>query len=246
MNSFKSSINNPWFTVTMGFAGIIVGYGIAMGTGATSAPTPSQPAQVVKQPTNPTPTPPPAAPTAKDVKPVDPNIDHIRGNPNAAISVIEYSDYECPFCARHHPTMQQLVDDYGDDVNWVYRHYPLGFHDNAQIAAEAAECANELGGNDAFWSYSDVLFEKGVAGKTREDFITFATDLNLETSKFTECLDSGKYTQHVKDDMASGAAAGVSGTPGNIVYNNNTKEANLVSGAQPVSAFKAIIDPMLQ
>ena len=246
MNSLKSTTNNPWFGVAMALVGVIVGYGIAMGTGVTSAPAPSQPAQVAQQPTNPTPSKPPAPPPAGDVKPVDPKIDHIRGNPKAIISIIEYSDYECPFCARHHPTMQQLVDDYGDDVNWVYRHFPLGFHKNAQITAEAAECANELGGNDAFWTYTDMLFEKGVANKTRDDFIAYAGDMNLDTDKFTECLDSGKYTQHVKDDMASGSAGGVSGTPGNIVYNNKTKEAKLVSGAQPVSAFKAIIDPMLQ
>ena len=131
-------------------------------------------------------------------------------------------------------------------MNWVYRHYPLGFHPNAQISAEAAECANDLNGNDAFWTYTDLLFEKGVKGKTKEDFIAYAEEIGLEKGAFTDCLDSGKYTQHVKDDMASGSAGGVSGTPGNIVYNNKTKEAKLVSGAQPASAFKAIIDPMLQ
>lgn len=240
-----NSTSHNWFGISMVLLGVIVGYGIAMSNGGTAGN--AQPsAQVAKNQPSPTPSQPPAAPEAGDVVPVDPKVDHIRGNPKAKISVIEYSDFECPFCARHHPTMQQLVDDYGDDVNWVYRHFPLGFHKLAQITAEGAECANELGGNDAFWEYTDALFEKGVPNKTKDDFIAYAVDIGLDKAKFTDCLDSGKYTQHVKDDMAGGSAGGVSGTPGNIVYNNKTKEAKLVSGAQPISAFKAIIDPMLQ
>jgi protein-disulfide isomerase len=103
--------------------------------------------------------------TAQDagtVSPIDPKTDHIRGNPNASVAVIEYSDYQCPFCKAVHPTYQKIMDTYGDDVMWVYRHYPLPFHPHAQKAAEGGECAAELGGNDAFWKYTDQLFESGA------------------------------------------------------------------------------------
>lgn len=236
---------NPWFAISMALIGAIVGYGIAMGTGMQVASAPSQPSQIAQQPTNPTPSQPPPPPPAGDIVPIDAEVDHIRGNPNAKVSVIEYSDYECPFCARHHPTMQQVMDEYGDDVNWVYRHYPLSFHPNAQMTAEASECVNEQGGNDAFWAYTDLLFEKGVANKTKDDFIAYAGEVGVDTDEFVNCLDSGKYTQHVKDDMAGGSAAGVSGTPGNIVVNNETGDKQLVSGAQPFASFQSVIDQYL-
>lgn len=84
--------------------------------------------------------------------------DHYRGNPDAEIVLVEYSDYECPFCTRFQTTMQQVIADYGDQVAWVYRHYPLPqLHPNAIMLANASECATELGGSDAFWELSDVL-----------------------------------------------------------------------------------------
>lgn len=185
----------------------------------------------------------PEAAPAGDVKPVDPQVDHIRGNPNAKVSVIEYSDFECPFCSRNHPTMQQIVDTYGDDVNWVYRHFPLGFHSNAQKAAEASECAAELGGNDKFWEMADMIMEKGADNTQLE---SYAAAIGLNAAKFKDCLDSGRTAGRVQSDTAEGSTAGVNGTPGNIVLNNSTKESRMVSGAQPFSAFQAVIDEMLK
>jgi protein-disulfide isomerase len=186
----------------------------------------------------------PEAPPAGDVKPVDAKVDHIRGNPDAKVSVIEYSDFECPFCSRNHPTMKQILETYGDDVNWVYRHYPLPFHPNAQKAAEASECAAELGGNDTFWEMTDMMMEKGVTDATQ--FPVYAKAVGLNEAKFTECLTSGRHAQRVTDDMTGGSAAGVNGTPGNIVLNNETEESRNVSGAQPFSAFQTVIDEMLK
>lgn len=229
--------NNPWFAVSMGLVGVIVGY--MLGTGSAALPS----AAVPTPPAVPAAPDSVEAPPAGDVKPVDAATDHIRGNPDAKVSVIEYSDFECPFCSRNHPTMQQILDTYGDDVNWVYRHYPLPFHANAQKAAEASECAAELGGNDSFWKMTDMIMEKGA---DNTQLASYAKAIGLNEAKFTECLNSGKHAQRVTDDMTGGSAAGVNGTPGNIILNNETEESRNVSGAQPFSAFQTVIDEMLK
>lgn len=86
------------------------------------------------------------------------DVDHFRGNKDARLVLVEYSDYECPFCQQFHPSMTQLMDEYGDKIGWVYRHYPLSFHPSAQKAAEAAECVTQLTDNETFWEYTDALF----------------------------------------------------------------------------------------
>ena len=95
--------------------------------------------------------------SAKNVPVVDASTDHIRGNPDAELAIIEYVDYQCPFCQRVHPTMQQLLTDYGDKVMWVMRNFPLGFHPDALPLATGAECAADQGGNDAYWDYADKI-----------------------------------------------------------------------------------------
>lgn len=101
---------------------------------------------------------PATAQEAKNVPAVDVSKEHVRGNPNASITIVEYSDFQCPFCQRDFATLNAILEQYGDDVNLVYRHYPLSFHQNAQKAAEASECAAELGGNDTFWEFHDAIF----------------------------------------------------------------------------------------
>jgi len=233
------SKSNPWFAISMGLIGIIVGYGIAAGTGQGGF---NFPAKTGDQPAaeDPTPTPPP--PPAGEVTPYDANTDHMKGDPDAIITLFEYSDFECPFCGRHAPTVEQVLEEYGDDVNVVFRHFPLSFHTNAQKAAEATECAADQGGDDAFWEFHDKLFESGVE---QGNYATYAEEIGLNVSDFNDCLDSGKFEQKVKDDMDSGVKAGVRGTPGNILFNNETEESKSVSGAQPFANFQGALDEML-
>ncbi|PIE33353.1 disulfide bond formation protein DsbA [candidate division KSB3 bacterium] len=187
---------------------------------------------------------------AKNVRRVSPERDHLYGNPDALISLIEYSDFECPYCKTFHATPREIVDAYDGQVNWVYRHYPLQFHNpGAQKQAEASECAAELGGNDAFWAYADTIYERTTSngkGFPIEQLVPLAKEIGLDATQFQACLESGKYAKRVQDELQEGAKSGISGTPGSILLNNTTGDVKLMSGAQPVGSFKAEIDNMLQ
>ncbi|MFA5827709.1 MAG: thioredoxin domain-containing protein, partial [Candidatus Paceibacterota bacterium] len=124
--------------------------------------------------------------------------DHIRGDINAPIKIVEYSDTECPFCKRFHVTMQQVMNEYGKNgkVAWVYRHSPIdSLHPKARKEAEATECANELGGNDKFWEYIDRVYEITPANNGLDplELPKIATYVGLNVTDFNTCLDSGKY-----------------------------------------------------
>jgi protein-disulfide isomerase len=165
------------------------------------------------------------------------NKDHIRGDiSKAKVVLVEYSDFQCPYCGRHNPTMIELMDQYGDDVAWVYRHWPLeSIHSEARPAALASECADDQG---KFWEYSDALYENQDS-LGDEYFTQLAGDLGLDVGEFKDCYDSGKYNDVVDQDLASGSAAGVEGTPATFV--NGT----LVSGAYPIETFQGMIDEIL-
>lgn len=195
-------------------------------------------------PTAPSPTP---TNTGKiNIVPVDKDNDWIKGDKNAEISVIEFSDLECPFCKRFHSTMQQVVADYDGKVNWVYRHFPLtSLHSKAPKEAEATECAGEQGGNEAFWAYTDRLFEITPAnnGLDASQLPAIAEYVGLDVNKFNECLDSGKYAQKVKDQTQQAQAAGGRGTPYSVIIAGDKKVP--IPGALPVDSVKALIDPLL-
>jgi protein-disulfide isomerase len=185
--------------------------------------------------TDPAPIPSQPTPTSQ-VAPVSSN-DYIRGNKDAKVTIIEYSDFECPFCSRFKETIDQVLEAYPNDVRLVYRHFPLSFHQNAQKAAEAAECAGEQG---KFYEMHDEIF-KAAKSKTlsEEKFKSLAVSLGLNASQFNSCLDDGKYASKIRNQMASGSAAGVTGTPGTFI------NGELVKGAVPFSQIKAIIDKNL-
>lgn len=186
---------------------------------------------------------------AKNVRKVDPERDHIYGNPDALITLIEYSDFECPYCKSYHPNPKQVVDDSDGQVNWVYRHYPLQFHNpGAQKQAEASECAAELGGNDAFWKYTDTIYERTTSngrGFPIENLVPLAEELGLDADAFRECLESEKYAERVQEELKEGANSGITGTPGTIILNNETGEVRLASGALPVNQLQARVQELL-
>lgn len=179
---------------------------------------------------------------AKDVKPLSEG-DHVRGNKDAVVTLIEYSDYDCPYCGRFHATAKEVVEAYDGKVNWVYRHFPLpGHNPSATQKAIAVECANELSGSKAFWEMSDILYEEMPAV---EELKAIAKRVGLSEAKFDTCMKSGKYESKVQEQMQGGAAVGVSGTPGNILRNNETGEVSVIPGALPFDSVKSLIDPML-
>ena len=176
--------------------------------------------------------------------------DHIRGDINAPVKIVEYSDTECPFCKRFHATMKEVMDEYGKDgkVAWVYRHFPLDqLHSKARKEAVALECANEQGGNDKFWSYADRLYEVTPAnnGLDPAELPKIAQYVGLDTTKFNTCLGSTKYDKHIEDEVQNATATGGNGTPWSIVVGKNGKKYP-ISGAQPLPAVKQLIDLALQ
>lgn len=165
--------------------------------------------------------------------------DAVLGDKNAPVTIIEFSDFECPFCARfYQQTLPLIKENYikTGKVKLVYRDFPLSFHPNAQKAAEAAECAGEQGN---YYEMHDLLFEKGVSGGVAS-FKQYAKDLGLDTTKFNECLDSGKFASEVQKDFQDGQNYGVSGTP--TFFINGIK----VVGAQPYNVFEQIIEQELK
>ena len=162
--------------------------------------------------------------------------DHVRGNFDAPITLVEYSDFECPYCEKHFPILSKILNDYKGQVRLVYKHFPLSFHKNAQKAAEASECASEQG---KFWEYHDKLFENQPGGYSIAGFKQWASDLGLDASQFNDCFDSGKYASKVQADLVDGQNRGVGGTPATFV------NGQLVSGAVPYESFKTVIDQIL-
>jgi len=181
-------------------------------------------------------------PTAIQVQAVDKNNDWIRGDKNAKVSIIEFSDLDCPYCARFHETMKQVIDAYDGQVNWVYRHFPLtSLHPEAAVKAEAVECVGELGGNDKVWQFLDKLYTEKI---TASQLPTTVSSLGLDSGKFQECLNSGKYKGAVSNEAVQAQAAGGRGTPHSVIVAGDTKLP--ISGALPFDSIKAQLDAVLQ
>ncbi|HLC03213.1 MAG TPA: DsbA family protein [Anaerolineales bacterium] len=171
------------------------------------------------------------------------------GKPDAPVTVVEFSDYECPFCQRHFAnTLPALKKDYIDTgkVRYVFRDYPLdSIHPQARKAAEAAHCAGEQG---KYWEMHDRLF-KNQRALMVDNLRGFARDLGLKVEDFNSCLDQGKYATTVSEDLAAGSAVGVTGTPTFFIGKtaaDGTIEATSVRGAQPITTFRQVVDRLLE
>ncbi|HUR35679.1 MAG TPA: thioredoxin domain-containing protein [Vicinamibacterales bacterium] len=158
-----------------------------------------------------------------------------RGAASAPIEIIEFSDFQCPFCQRANPTVDQVLKTYGDRVKFVYRHYPLPNHPNARTSAEAAACAQVQG---KFWEYHDQLFAN-PAKLTDPDLKAHAAAIGLDTAKFNTCFDNRQQKPGVDKDVADGEAVGVTGTPAFFINGRS------LEGAQPFESFKRVIDEEL-
>jgi protein-disulfide isomerase len=159
-----------------------------------------------------------------------------RGSAKAPVTIVEFSDFHCPFCRSVLPTLAQLESKYGDKIKLVFRDFPIeSIHPGATKAHEAARCANEQG---KFWAYHDKLFETPPKSSP-EVFNQLAKDVGLNPKTFETCLNSGKYQTAIKEDIAEGTRVGVSGTPAFFI------NGRLISGAQPVEAFARVIDDEL-
>lgn len=162
--------------------------------------------------------------------------DHIRGNKDAKVTLVEFSDFQCPYCSKYEPTVSQALAEYKDKIRVIYKHFPLeSIHPFARPAAEASECAAEQG---KFWEYHDELFAN--QDKFADSYFgELAKKLGLDTSKFSTCVTSGRGKVKVDADYQQGISAGVQGTPHTLV------NGIAVSGAVPYASLKAQIDAAL-
>lgn len=174
-----------------------------------------------------------------------PNVnDYIKGNPNAPIVMIEYSDYECPFCKQFHATMNQIMDEFGatGQLAWVYRQFPITqLHPNAAKIAEAALCTGDLGGNDAFWKFTDRIFEERDfdAPTNVTKLPEYAELAGVSKAEYISCVNSRKMENEVLASAEEGFNIGARGTPYTIVMVGDQQA--VINGAQPYQVVKDIV-----
>lgn len=186
-------------------------------------------------------------PTKIEVREVS-DKDHYFGDRGAQVVVVEYSDTECPFCKVFHYTMKDVVAMYGNDVAWVYRHFPIPqLHARAMKEAEATECAAELGGNQAFWNYLDKIFETTNSNDTLDpaELPRIAAGIGLDVTAFNNCLESGRHQEKIAKEMEEAVKAGARGTPYSIIISKGG-EKTVINGAEPLANVKAKIDALLK
>ncbi len=226
--------------------GVLIAGTIAF-TNTEQSSSPSQIAQVNSNGTETQPTAPQKNPL-ENVLPVD-KTDHVRGSKTPKITIIEYSDYECPFCKRFHDTMKEVVDEYGDDVAWIYRHWPIeSLHPvKARREALAAECAADQQGSDGFWQFSDRFLELTPSNNRtnlEEVLPQIAGEMSFDLSEFYDCIDSEKFAGKVERNLQNAVDTGGQGTPWSIIMLPDGNKIPL-NGAQPIEAVSRLIEMVL-
>ncbi|MCA9357488.1 thioredoxin domain-containing protein [Candidatus Nomurabacteria bacterium] len=176
------------------------------------------------------------------------NKDYIKGNPNAPILMVEYSDYDCPFCKSYHETMHQIMDEYGVDgrLAWVYRQYPLAeLHPNSPKISEAALCVGDIGGNDAFWKFTDIIFDKrDIKEQTNVTKLPqYAEEAGVSKEEYLSCVKSGRVQEKLTVNLKDGFNSGARGTPYTVLIVGNQQA--VISGAQPYDTVKGIVQNLV-
>lgn len=172
--------------------------------------------------------------------------DYIKGNPNAPIMIVEYSDYECGFCHRFHATMNQIMNEYGanGDVAWVYRQFPILGQSSLELS-EAAFCVGELGGDSAYYAFSDKIFSREPGTRANLASLSeFATEAGVDKAKFEECVASDRQLAKVSEAIEGGRNAGIQGTPYSVIMVGDQQA--VINGAQPYSVIKGMVDTLLK
>ena len=167
-----------------------------------------------------------ATPKTANIKPVT-SADHILGNPNAKVLMVEYSDTECPFCKSFATTLEKVMDTYGKDstVAWVYRPFPIvSLHPKSPKEAEATECVNKLAGNDVYWQYLEKIYAVTPSnnGLDPAQLPILAASFGVDKTAFQSCLDSGTFTAKIQSDVADATVAGGQGTPYTVLVPNKS------------------------
>lgn len=241
----QSSSTARWVSISIIAAAVIISGTIIFTNNNPGSPNPSP---IVNNNNNP---PQPGAPVK-----VSMDDDAVKGDKNAPVTLIEFSDYECPFCKRHFTQVYpEIKRDYIDTgkVKFVFRDYIAVPSHNplATTEALAAQCAKDQKGDDAYFAFHDAVFTKTSSGGTGlavSELTNIAKDLGLNMTQFQQCVDSKKFQSEINKDQADGSAAGVSGTPSFFVGKSTpsgTIDGVMIVGAQPYSAFKAAIDAAL-
>ena len=244
----KCSSNPLLIPLAIVICGALIAMAVLFNDGDTTAPAPvAGDNKAAPAPTAPTP---PAGDPLAAINPVTED-DHIRGNPDASIFLVEYSDYDCPFCQRFHDTMKQVMDQYGEggQVAWVYRHLPLAqIHPNANRVSLASECVAEMAGDAGFWSFSDLVFaerDPNGGGTDMARLAEFATRSGVEDeAAFNTCLDEARHQDDVQEDITNANAIGGRGTPYSVLIKGDQR--TVVNGAQPFEQVRAQIEALLQ
>ncbi len=171
-----------------------------------------------------------------DLSSIDLSDEQVKGSTDAPVTMIVFSDFECPFCARAYETFLEVEETYGDSLQIYFKNYPLSFHQYAQKAAEAGECASDQG---MFWEMHDIMFENADA-LTVDDLKAYAEELGLDTETFNTCLDSDEKAAEVEADMNDGMALGITGTPTFVI------NGEMLVGALPYDTFADAIESALE
>lgn len=167
--------------------------------------------------------------------------DYVRGNPDAPITLIEYSDYECPYCQRFHPTVSTLVSQ-RTDVKWIYRQFPLPIHSLAREKSLAALCVGSLAGDDAFWNFTDTLFSLSTSA-TMTEVVQVADKIGVSKDELRACMADERIVATLEQSLIDGQNAGITGTPGMLILGPNG-QSRLVSGAIPLSKLEQLINEL--